>query len=172
MSGGSDLGGERLPAAFYAVLPNHRRGIQSFWSSVFYVSFCIRSLAGDRYVSPAVLWTLLPEGGSEPLTSAPRSDFMMQSSVLSIGVCGGLSESRLFESNVWVNFSWGRFWPTILAQHLARNCCCRFFQVWNFFWEDLRAAVRKSYGRDLWNSTFFWQYRVYISIGQRHCFII
>ena len=57
-------------------------------SSVFYTSLnkylCIRRLAGVRHISPAVLWTLWPDGGMEPLTSAPRSEFMTQSLVLSI----------------------------------------------------------------------------------------
>ena len=43
-------------------------------------------------------------GGSEPLTSAPRSDFMAQSLVLSIDVCRGLGISPL-RTNIWLSFS-------------------------------------------------------------------
>ena len=42
--------------------------------------------------------------GSEPVTSAPRSEFMTQQLVLSIGVCQD-SKSRRFELNVWLSFS-------------------------------------------------------------------
>ena len=45
-----------------------------------------------------------PEGGSEPLTGAPRSDFVAQSLVLSIDVCPGLGVSPL-QTNIWLSFS-------------------------------------------------------------------
>ena len=78
------LGGEKLSAASYALLPDLKKVCflpserdRDFLSPVStqqrpFVS-CIRRLAGARHVSPAVLLTLCPERGSEPLTSAPRS---------------------------------------------------------------------------------------------------
>ena len=45
-----------------------------------------------------------PKGGSEPLTSAPRSDFTAQSLVLSIDDCPGLGISPL-RANIWLSFS-------------------------------------------------------------------
>ena len=45
-----------------------------------------------------------PEGGSELLTSAPRSDFMAQSLLLSIDVCRGLGDSPL-RIIIWLSFS-------------------------------------------------------------------
>ena len=110
------LRGERLPAASYALLPNPKKGHsflpserdQKMLSPVFYTAapkcVCIRRLSGARHLSPVVLWTLWPDGGSEPLTSAPRSDFMARSLVLSIDVCRGLGISSL-RANIWPNFS-------------------------------------------------------------------
>ena len=45
-----------------------------------------------------------PEGGSEPLTSTPRPDFVAQSLVLSIDVCRGLGVSPL-GVDIWLSFS-------------------------------------------------------------------
>ena len=108
------LGGEKLPAASYALLPNLKKAYflpsernRELSSPVFYTAapkcVWIRCLAGDRNVSLVVLWTLWLEGGSEPLTSALRSDFMVQSLVLSIDVCRGLGISPL-RINVWLSF--------------------------------------------------------------------
>ena len=93
---------------------------------------CIRRLAGARYVSPVVLWTLWPEGESEPLTSAPRSDFMTQSLVLPIDVCRGLGISPL-RTNIWLNFSAADLGPTSAQELFFRV----FLKVWNFFFGDL-----------------------------------
>ena len=61
------LGGEKLPAASYALLPNLKKKHiflpserdRDFLSPVFYTAapkcFCIRRLAGARHVSPAML---------------------------------------------------------------------------------------------------------------------
>ena len=61
------LGGEKLPAASYALLPNlkerpifcHRRGIEKFCSPVFYTAapkrVRVRRLASARHLSPVVL---------------------------------------------------------------------------------------------------------------------
>ena len=45
-----------------------------------------------------------PKGGSEPLTIAPRTDFMAQSLVLSMDVCPGLGISPL-RTNIRLSFS-------------------------------------------------------------------
>ena len=57
------LGGEKLPVASYAILPNlkkghffcHRRGIEIFVACFLHGSACIKYLAGARHVSPVVL---------------------------------------------------------------------------------------------------------------------
>ena len=111
-------------------LPSERD--RDILSPVFYTAapkyVCIRRLAGARHLSPFVLWTLWPEGGSEPLTSAPRSDFMAQSLVFpSMSVED--SESRRFEST----FGWVFLRP-ILAQHRPRNSFrFLFWKAWNLF---------------------------------------
>ena len=100
--------------------------------------------------------TLWPEGGSEPLTSAPRSDFIAQLLFLSIDVCPGLGISPL-RINIWLEFFSGRSWP----QDLLRNVFFRGFRkVWNFLFGDLCSswrAIQKSFGGYLWNSNFFWR---------------
>ena len=104
-------------------------------SSVFYTLvnkyLCIRRLAGARHVSPAGLWILWPDGGSEPLTSAPRSEFMTQSLVLLIDVCRGLGIPPPRIKNIG-----SVFLRPILAQDLpwAGIIFFVFFgQLWNFF---------------------------------------
>ena len=91
---------------------------RDFLSSVFYTSapkcVCIWRLASARDVSPAVLWTLRPEGGSESLTRAPRSYFMTQSLVLSIDVRRGLgiSPRRIYHlAEFFSGQSWPNIWP-------------------------------------------------------------
>ena len=138
------LGSERLPTASYALLstlkkvyflPSGRN-----WeclSSVFYRPvnkyFCIRLLASARHVSPAVLWTLWPGGGSEPLTSAPCSEFMTQSLILSIYFCRGLGISPLRIKHSAEFFS-GRSWPKICPGIMFFGF---FGEFGFFFWEDL-----------------------------------
>ena len=60
--------------------------------SVFYTlaAKCVfnRSLIGARHESPAVEWALYTKGGSEALTSSPRSEFTTMSLILSKEVCG------------------------------------------------------------------------------------
>ena len=122
--------------------------------------FWIRRLVGARHVSPAVLWTLWPEGGSEPLTGAPRSDFMTLSLFLSIDVCRRPAISPLRIEKLAEFFS-GRSWPKIRPGF--------WIEFGTFAWSfGLKArAVQKSYGGYLRNSNFFWQHRVSISIGLR-----
>ena len=113
---------ERLPPASYALLPNLKKGLflpserdREFLPSVFYTPaskcVCIRRLAGARHLSPAVLLALWPEGGSEPPTSAPSSEFMTQSLALSMDIFED-SESRRFESSLWRSFSQVYLGPT------------------------------------------------------------
>ena len=63
-------------------------------------------------------------GGSEPLTSAPRSDFMAQSLALSIDVCQGLGMPPL-RINIWLSFS-----KADLGATSAQDC---FFRLDFFF---------------------------------------
>ena len=67
-------------------------GYERFFVSVFYTpaAKCAlnRSLIGARHKSLAVEWALYTEGGSEPLTSSPRSAFATLSLISSNEVCG------------------------------------------------------------------------------------
>ena len=109
--------------------------------------FCIRRLAGARHVSPAVLWTLWPEGGSEPLTSAPRSLFMTQSLVLSINVWRGLGIWPLRIKH-WLSFSQADLGPTS-AQELFFSDFVEKFGI--FFW---RFVLIASGTEILWRVSF------------------
>ena len=71
-------------------------------------------------------------GWSEPLTSAPSSDFMAQSLVLSIDVCPGLGIPPL-QTNIWLSFSQAN-----LAQDRPRNVFFGVFEkVETVLFEDL-----------------------------------
>ena len=70
-------------------------------------------------------------GWSEPLTSAPSSDFMVQSLALSIDVCPGLGIPPL-QTNIWLSFS-----QADLGPRSAQGFLGGFRKVWNFFFEDL-----------------------------------
>ena len=91
-------------------LPSERD--RELLSSVFYTPvdkcFCVRYLAGGRHVSPG------PQGGSEPLTNASRSELMTQALFLSINVCRGLGISPLRIKHLAEFFS-GRSWPNIFS---------------------------------------------------------
>ena len=94
-------------------------------SSVFYTPaakcFCIRRLADTRYVSLAVLWTLWPEGGSQPL-------------VLSNGVCRGLGIPPLRINHVaefFSGLSWPKIWPGIYIYIFLFFSKCETF-LWRF----------------------------------------
>ena len=112
------LGGETLPAASYALLPNmkkatkHEKGLFSAigeGSRTFVACFLHSSaqmcLPGrrpppitGRFVNTVTRgWVGAP---NEP----PRSDFMAWSLVLSIDVCAGLGISPL-RTNIWLSFS-------------------------------------------------------------------
>ena len=62
-----------------------------------------------------------------PLTSAPRSDFMEQSLILSIDVCRGLGMSPL-RVNIWLSFL-----RPILAHDLPRNDFFGFLKILKHF---------------------------------------
>ena len=63
---------------------------------------CLYQTPGRR--PPPITGRFVNTGGSEPLTGAPRSDFMAQSLDLSIDVCSGLGTSPL-RTNIWLSFS-------------------------------------------------------------------
>ena len=99
------LGGEKLPAASDALFPNIKKSVffaigegREISSPVFYAA-AAKVFVSDAWPAPATYHRSFcehwPEGGSEPLTSAPRSDFMAQSLVLSIDVCRRLGNSPL-----------------------------------------------------------------------------
>ena len=132
---------------------------------------CIRRMAGARQISPVVLWTLWPEGGSEPLTSAPRSEFMAQSLVLSIDVCPGLGISPL-QTFGWVFLrpilagpgiilfgdfeKLETFFPKICAHsERYRNLLAGIFEILTFYGTS-RFHCHRSYSRDGLNNVFFW----------------
>ena len=117
---------------------------RDFFSPVFYTAtpkcVCIRRLAGARHVSPAVSWTLWPEGGSEPLTSAPRSAFMAQSLVLSMSVED--SESLRFEWNEHLaEFFSGRSWPNICPGFFFSVFFFSSGEVWKLFFSTFVLIV-------------------------------
>ena len=114
----------KRPTWYFLPSQRDREILSPFFYTAAPKCICIRRLAGARHLSPVVLWTLWPEGGSEPLTRAPRSDFMAQSLRLSIDVCPGLGISPL-RTNIWLSFS---------QADRPRNYFFRgFWKVWNFF---------------------------------------
>ena len=101
------LGGEKLPAASYALLPNLQK--DSFFaigegSAIFVACFlhssaqmCLYQTSGQRPapITGRFVNTVTRGWVEAPNERAPRSDFMTQSLVLSIDVCPGLGISRL-----------------------------------------------------------------------------
>ena len=94
----------------------HRRGIENFCRPNVFVS--------DAWPAPAAYHRPLCEHCYDH-----RSDFMAQSLFFSIDICRGLVISPL-RINIWWSFL-----RTILAQHLPRNYCFRFFLRSSFSWE-------------------------------------
>ena len=129
----------------------------TFLSPVFYTAapwcVCTRRLAGARHVSPAVLWTLWPEGRSEPLTSAPRLDFKAQSLAFSIDVCRALGISPVW-INIWLSFSQADLGPTS-AQKLFFSGLEKKLKLF-FRRFVLIASGTEIFSGYLWNSNFFW----------------
>ena len=132
------LGGEKLPAASYALLPKpekrpvfcHRRGIEIFVACFLNGSaqMCLYQTPGRRPppITGRFVNTVTRGWVGTPITSAPRSDFMAQSLVLSIDVCPGLGFSPL-RTNIWLCFSQADLGPRS-AQDRPRND----------FWENAR----------------------------------
>ena len=100
------LGGGKLPAASYALLPNLKDGLFFVIREgprIFVACFLHSSAQMSLYQMPdqrpppitGRFVNTVTRGGSEPLTSATRSDFMAQSLVLSIDACPGLGISPL-----------------------------------------------------------------------------
>ena len=100
------LGGEKLPAASYAVLPNLKRGLffaigegSRFFVACFLHSsaqMCLYQKPGRRPPPTTGRFVnTVTRGWVGTLTSASRSDFMAQSLVLSIDACPGLGISPL-----------------------------------------------------------------------------
>ena len=129
-------------------LPSERD--REFLSPVFYTAapkcVCIRCLAGACHLSPVVLWTLWPEGGSEPLTGAP---FRINGAVVGfVDRCLSRTRNLAASNKHLVEFFSGRSWPKIgpgiiffgVFENRPRNYFFRgFWKVWNFFFEDLRS---------------------------------
>ena len=138
------LGGEKLPAASYALLPNlkkglffcHRRGIENVVACFLHNSaqMCLYRTPGGRPppITGRFVNTVTRGWVGAPITSTPRSDFMAQSLVLSIGVCSGLGIPPL-RTNIRLSFSQADLGPRS-AQEI-------FFGVFEkfetFFFEDL-----------------------------------
>ena len=121
------------------LLSSHQR------SNVF-VAECFVSDAwpAPAKLSPAVSWTPCRKGGSEPLTSAPRSDFMTQSLVLSIDVGRGLGISPLRIKHFAEFFS-GRFPST--SSETATNFDGSFHEMvevggrrWKLPWKQMEVS--------------------------------
>ena len=117
-----------MPAASNALLPNLKNGLffaigeeSRFFVACFVHSsaqMCLYQTPGRR--PPPITGRFVntvTRGGSEPLTSASRSDFMAQSLVLSIDVCPGLGISPL-RANIWMSFSQADLGPRS-AQHFC-----------------------------------------------------
>ena len=107
-------GREVTRGVLYALLPNLKKGLFvaiGEGSRIFVACF----------LHSSVQMCLWPEGGSEPLTGAPRSDFMAQSLVLSIDVSPGLGISPL-RLNIWLSFS-----QADLGQRSAQEWFCSGF---------------------------------------------
>ena len=100
-------------------------------------------------------------GWSEPLTSAPRSDFMAQSLVLSIDVCSGLKISP-FRTNIWLSFSQADLGPRS-AQELLFSAFLKFETFFRRF--VLIASGTEIFWRVSLKFELFWQHRVSIVTG-------
>ena len=165
------LGGERSPAASYALLRNlkkisifcHRREIVIF-CPLFSTHQPPNVFVSDAWPAPATHhrpccehW---PEGGSELLTSAPRSNFMTQSLVLSFDVCRGLGISPL-RIKLLAEFFSGRSWPNICPGLFFSV----FFSKFGTFFVKLCAHSERYRNLMAGIHSFFWQHRVSIKIG-------
>ena len=123
--------GEKLPAASYALLlPNLKKCL--FFaigegSTIFVACFLHSSAQRCSYQTPGrrpprVTGHFVNTDRRvcrSPLPSAPRSDFMAQSLVLSIDVCRGLGISPL-RLNIWLSFSQADLGPRSGIENFCR----------------------------------------------------
>ena len=140
------LGGKKLPAASYALLPNlkkrsilgRRRGIDIFWPPGFYTAAPKCVLVSDAWPyqtpgrRPLRITDSFVNTVTRGLVGAPneRTPFRFDGAVvgLSINVCRGLGISS-FRLNIWLSFSKANFGPTS-AQELLFSF---FFQSLELF---------------------------------------
>ena len=152
------LGGEKLPAASYALLPSLKKGLcfAIGEGSIIFVACFLHSSAQmclpgrrpppitGRFVNTVTRgWVGAP---NEP----PRSDFMAWSLVLSIDVCAGLGISPL-RTNIWLLFS-GDLSPRS-SQELFFS---RFLKSLKLIFRRfvLIASGTENFWQNLWNSHF------------------
>ena len=116
------LGPARLPAAAYSLLPNLKKALffaigegSRMFDRLFRTHQWPNVFVSDAWEAPAChrrCCERCPGGGSEPPTSAPRSDFMTQSLFLSIDFCRGHGISPLRITRLSEYFA-GRSWPNL-----------------------------------------------------------
>ena len=130
-------------------------------------------LVSDAWPAPATYHgrfvNTVTRGWVGALTSAPRSDFMALSLVLSIDVCRGLVISPL-RMNITLCFSQADLGPRS-AQELSLSECVKSLKL-SFskicaHSERYRNLLAGSLNFDFF---FFWQHRVSIVTGLRHPF--
>ena len=133
------LGGEKLPATSYALLPNlkklyfcHRRGIENF-GRLFSTQQRPNLVVSDAWQAPATdhlpfVNTVTRGWVGPPMTSAPRSNFMVQPLVLSINVCRGLGISPL-RINLWLSFSQADLGPTFCPGMIFFVFCSKVLEL-------------------------------------------
>ena len=153
ISGGSVLRASPRPekGLFYAI-----GGIENYccrFSTHQRPKVCwVRRLVCARHMSPAVEWTLWPEGASESLSSAPRSDSWRRR-----WFCRSMSvndsESRRSELNISLSVSQADLGPTYCHELFFSF----FFQSSDFLnWHSCsQRTVQKYFGGYLWIPFFF-----------------
>ena len=133
-----------MPAASYGLLPILKKG--PFFaigegSRMFVTCFLHSSAQMCLYQTPGRrpppitgrFVNTVTRGWVEPLTSAPRSDFMAQSLFLSIDVCPGLGISPL-QTSIWLSFS-----QADLGPRSAQECFFRGFEKFETFFSKICA---------------------------------
>ena len=176
---------ETLPTASYAVLLNRTIFFGLQRSDFFNASFPhtrrqmirYRTPPGARHVSNAVIRTMCPEGGSEPLTSAPSSESMTQSFDSSIDDNRGLSFS-LIRTFDW--FFSGRFSTKICSAVSSFRLFFERFAPLPVKWErkfSWRATIKSK----LFRATMPFHYPRYHNVAslsyryqpkERHCTLL
>ena len=121
------------------------RGIENFAACFLHSSaqMCLYQTPGRRPPPITGRFVNTDQGGSEPLTGAPRSDFMAQSLVLSIDVSRTryLAASNKHLAKFFSGRSWSKIGPGIIFFGI-------FEKFETLFFEYLRSqrAVQKSFG--------------------------